>query len=276
MIEVLAAFLLSYWWHGTGITVGYHRLLSHRSFRCKKAFEYFFVAGGYLAYQGSPIWWSSIHRAHHKYSDTPLDPHSPKVHGIKHALVGWMLGGKYPEHIQADVYCPDLVKDPIYRVLECGGSPARASLVNLIINIIYRGGLWLLLGWQVAVASLVASLMVFLVPQMLNVICHMPKLGYRNFGTNEDSVNVWWVGLLGLGEGWHNNHHAFPGCPQSGLRWFELDVSWLTIKLGKALGLVTTANVPKAFLQKLATRKGALLRLERFRAIRRARPVTAA
>jgi sn-1 stearoyl-lipid 9-desaturase len=275
MIEFIAAFLFFYWWHGTGITVGYHRLLSHRSFKARRAFEYFFVAGGYLAYQGSPIWWSAIHRAHHKYSDTPLDPHSPRF-GLAHSLYGWMLSGEYPEHIQADKACKDLINDPVYRLLECGGSPARASLLNLVVNVVFRLTLWAVLGWKVALASLITSLMVFHVPLMLNVICHMPFLGYKNFATKDDGVNVWWVGLLGLGEGWHNNHHAHQGSPQTGLRWFELDVSWLTIKLGKALGLVTTVNIPAAFLGRMANRRGAMLRLSRFKAIRKKRLVTAA
>jgi fatty-acid desaturase len=270
MTEFLVAFLLSYLWHGTGVCVGYHRLLSHRSFRCTKAFEYFFVLGGYLTYQGSPIWWSAIHRAHHKYSETELDPHSPRF-GLYRSLVGWMLSGKYPDYIDPNQACKDLVTDPVYQVLECGGSPAMASLLNLIINIAFRGGLWLIFGWQVALGSLLASVMVFQVPLMLNVICHMPKLGYKNFITKDDGVNVWWVGLLGLGEGWHNNHHAFPGCPQTGLHWYELDVSWMTIKLGKMLGLVSSVNVPPSFTARVATRRGAMHRLARFKRIRRKR-----
>jgi len=276
MVEFLTAFVLFYWWHGCGITVGYHRLLSHRSFRSTRFFEYFFVAGGYLAYQGSPIWWSAIHRAHHKYSDLPLDPHSPKQHGVFHALVGWMLSGKYPEHIDPNVSCKDLVDDPVYKMLECGGDPAKASLVNLIVNIIFRAMLWAFFGWKVALASLIASVMVFNVPLMLNVICHMTHLGYTNFATKEDSVNVWWVGVLGMGEGWHNNHHAFPGSAQTGLHWYELDVSWLTIKLGKTLGLVKHANVPSGFVARVQQRKGALSRLERIRRLRRQRLAAAA
>jgi sn-1 stearoyl-lipid 9-desaturase len=270
MIEFIGAFLLFYLWHGMGITVGYHRLLAHRALRSNKFFEYFFVAGGYLAYQGSPIWWSGIHRAHHKYSDTELDPHSPKF-GLLHSLFGWMLSGKYPEHIDPNAHCKDLVDDPLYKILECGGSPATASLLNLIVNIIYRSALWLVFGWQIALASLLASIMVFQIPLMLNVVCHIPKLGYKNFATRDDSVNVWWVGLLGLGEGWHNNHHAFPGSAQSGLRWHELDISWITIQIGQKLGMVSKANVPSGFTRKLAIRKGALLRLERFKKIRQRR-----
>ncbi len=274
MPEFLTAFVLSYLWHGMGITVGYHRFLSHRSFRCHRFFEYFFIAGGYLAYQGSPVWWSAIHRAHHRFADTPLDPHSPK-YGLTHSLVGWMLDGVYPEHVDPAKFCPDLLKNPAYRLLECGGSPARASLLNLIVNIVFRSALWFFLGWQVALANLIASLMVFTVPLCLNVVCHWPKAGYKNFSTRDDGLNVWWVGLLGLGEGWHNNHHAFPGCAQSGLRWFELDISWLTIKLARKLGWVYFANVPSGFKRRLSDRQGAIIRLRSFQRIRRAKNAVA-
>jgi stearoyl-CoA desaturase (delta-9 desaturase) len=253
-----------------GITVGYHRLLAHRSYQCSKFFEYFFILGGYFAYQGSPIWWSAIHRAHHKYSDTELDPHSPRK-GIYHALLGWMLLGEYPPHISGKLQCSDLTKDPIYRFVECGGSLKKATLLNFAINVIYRGILWAVFGWQVALASLLASMMVFTIPQMLNVVCHIPAFGYQNFQTREDSTNVWWVGLLGLGEGWHNNHHAYPGSAQSGIRAHELDISWQMIKLGKLLGLVHTVNTPKDVQRRLAQRDGALVRLANFRRIRRKR-----
>lgn len=264
MLAFVLAFVLFYLWHGMGVTVGYHRLLSHRSFRCNRLFEYFFVAGGYMTYQGSPIWWSAIHRAHHKFADTPLDPHSPQQ-GLVHSLFGWMLLGKYPDHIDPKTQCKDLIDDPVYKVLECGGSPAMASLVNLIVNIIFRGTLWVVFGWQVALASLITSLMVFTIPLMLNVACHIPKLGYKNFETKDDGCNVWWVGLLALGEGWHNNHHAYPGSAQTGLRWWELDISWQTIKLASKFGIVSWMNVPSAY----GRRKASLLRLRRIRRSRR-------
>lgn len=270
MVEFVVAFFLFYLWHGMGITVGYHRLLAHRSYQCNKLFEYFWILGGYFAYQGSPIWWSAIHRAHHKYSDTDLDPHSPKK-GIYWALVGWMLEGKYPDHVDGQLHCKDLINDPIYKILECGGSLKKATLLNFVINMIYRGLLWAFFGWQIALASLLASVAVFTIPQMLNVICHLPHLGYQNFATKEDSTNVWWVGILGMGEGWHNNHHAYPGSAQTGIRLHELDLSWQTIRLGKLLGMVKTVNVPKDVERKLAQRDKALVKLANFKRIRRLR-----
>jgi stearoyl-CoA desaturase (delta-9 desaturase) len=97
-------------------------------------------------------------------------------------------------------------------------------------------------GWVTAAASLAAALTVQQVPLLLNVVCHKPKLGYKNFATGDDSVNVWWVALLTMGEGWHNNHHAFPGSSRSGLRRFEIDPSWLVLRLLKTVGLVSWMN----------------------------------
>jgi stearoyl-CoA desaturase (delta-9 desaturase) len=91
----------------------------------------------------------------------------------------------------------------------------------------------------VAVAEFVAALVVQHIPLLLNVVCHIPKLGYKNYLTPDGSVNVWWVAILTAGEGWHNNHHAFPGSARSGLRPFEIDLSWLTIRLMKLLGLTS-------------------------------------
>jgi len=127
--------------------------------------------------------------------------------------------------------------------------------------------LWKLFGPTVLWANVTASIGVFMIPQLLNVACHLPKLGYKNFRTtNDDSVNVWWVGILALGDGWHNNHHAFPGSSRSGIRLHEFDLSWQTIRLGKLLGLVTEYNEPDNMLQLVRTRKaGAVARLRRLK-----------
>ena len=105
IITFIVTFVLSYAWHMMGITIGYHRLLSHRSFRCPKLIEYFWVLGGYLAFQGSPIWWATMHRAHHRYTDSPFDPHSPRLSGWKYAYYGWIKEPGYPEHIDPSRQC---------------------------------------------------------------------------------------------------------------------------------------------------------------------------
>ena len=224
-----------------GTTIGYHRLLAHRSFTCPKLVEYFWVAGGYLAWESSPIWWATLHRAHHRDTDDVLDPHSPR-HGFAHAYFGWFFQTHYPAHIDPVTQAKDLMKDPVYRFLERGGNWHNAHLTNTFIGFGFRLILWACFGWQVALASTLAGLLVQQVPLLLNVICHIPKLGYKNYDTKDDSVNVWWVALLTAGEGWHNNHHAFPGSARSGLAAHEVDASWLTLRLMKLLGLVSSMN----------------------------------
>ncbi len=242
MTIFLVTFVLFYMWHAMGVTIGYHRLLSHRSFKCLKWVEYFWILGGYLAFEGSPIWWAAIHRAHHRYVDTPLDPHSPRVSGMKYSWFGWMVEKGYASHIDPDVQCPDLTSDPIYRFLEQGGSWKRAHLLTFAVGVVFRIFLLFFFGWQIATASALAGVLVLQVPLLLNVFCHIPKLGYKNFDSEDDSVNVWWVALLAMGEGWHNNHHALPGSARSGIRPHEIDMSWLTLRLMKALHLVSWMN----------------------------------
>jgi fatty-acid desaturase len=241
MIEFITVFAICYVWHALGVTVGYHRLISHRSFSCPKFVEYFWVLAGYLAFEGSPIWWATIHRAHHRYSDTPLDPHSPK-NGLFGAHFGWLTKPSYAEHVNPSLQSKDLLKDPLYRFLEQNGVWARAHALNFFLGFTFRMIILLCFGWVAALASLLAGLAVLQIPLMLNVVCHIPKLGYKTYATHDDSVNVWWVGILAMGEGWHNNHHAAPGSARSGLRPWEFDFSWIMISLMKRLNLVQRVN----------------------------------
>lgn len=246
MFAFIAVFIVSYIWHALGVTVGYHRLLSHRSFTCFKTIEYLCVLPGYLAFEGSPIWWATIHRAHHRYADTELDPHSPK-YGLQNAHIGWLTLPSYKSHIDPAVQSKDLVSDPVYRFLEQGGNLHRGHALAISVGVLFRMALWICFGWQVALASLLAGIAVLQIPLMLNVVCHIPKLGYKTYARDDDSVNVWWVGLLAMGEGWHNNHHASPGSAKTGIKLFELDLSWLLILAMKKMGLVqrVTVAIPK-------------------------------
>jgi fatty-acid desaturase len=241
MIEFILLFVAFYIWHALGVTVGYHRILSHRSVSCPKAVEYFWVLAGYLAFEGSPIWWATIHRAHHRYVDTPLDPHAPK-YGMFNAQFGWLMKEGYAPQVDPSAHSKDLLKDPLYSFLEQGGDWHRAHWLVFAICILARLVILVLFGWIPALASLLAGFAVLQIPLMLNVACHIPRLGYKNFATTDDSVNVWWVAILAMGEGWHNNHHAFPGSARSGLHWYEFDLSWLIICAMKRIGLVGRIN----------------------------------
>jgi len=242
LLTLILVFLISYHVHGLGVTIGYHRLLAHHSIRCKKFVEYFLVMAGYLAFQGCPIFWTAIHRSHHRYSETPLDPHSPRE-GMKWSYIGWLL--KPPAYLDQRSTCRDLFKDPLYRFLDRGD-----DLCSLICNVGFRLILWFFFGWQIALTNLIAAIAVFQVPMFLNTFCHIPALGYKTYDTRDDSVNVWWVGYLANGEGWHNNHHAFPGSARHGLKTFEFDFSYCVIQLLHAVGLVTRVNLPAPHLIK--------------------------
>ena len=273
MLEIAIAFVLSYIWHMFGVTIGYHRLISHRSFTCPKLVEYFWVLAGYLALEGSPAWWAVMHRAHHRHTDTPLDPHSPR-YGLFEAYFGWTTHGKYPAHIDPVVQCKDLLKDPVYRFLEAGGNWYVAFSLNVFFGLAFRAALWYCFGWQIALGRLLSIVAVNQVPLFLNVFCHIPKLGYQNFATGDDSVNVWWVALLTMGEGWHNNHHAFPGSARSGIKPAEIDPAWMVVRSMKTVGLVSWMNEPK--VKKLPSRPLTVARAKRYLAnrIERHRPLT--
>jgi stearoyl-CoA desaturase (delta-9 desaturase) len=245
MYEFVILFVVFYFYHVLGITVGYHRLLAHRSFNCPKFVEYFFVLAGYLGFQSSPIWWATMHRGHHRFVDTAQDPHSPR-NGVYQSIIGWAFKDSYTDVLNPTKQSKDLISDKLYLFLEQGGDWRRMHLCNSIIGFSSRLILLALFGWTVALASVAAGLASQLMAFFLNYICHAPKLGYRNFKTNDDSVNCWWVAILTTGEGWHNNHHSFPGSAKSGLRWFEFDAAWMVIKIMSWLGLVGRITLPPA------------------------------
>jgi sn-1 stearoyl-lipid 9-desaturase len=238
LLSLSIAFLGFYVVHMVGITVGYHRLLAHRGFKCSKTVEHILVMAGYLGFESSPMWWATLHRAHHRYTETTLDPHAPR-YGIWEAYIGWFLHPSYPDYITPEKLSKDMINDPLYKFLDQGGNWRKGHLLNSAINFGLRGVMALIWGWQIAAVSLVAALLVQQMPLLLNVVCHLPKAGYKNFNTPDESVNVGWVAFLTLGEGWHNNHHAFPGSARHGLKPSEIDPSWLIIKAMKAVGLVS-------------------------------------
>lgn len=220
-----------------GITVGYHRLLTHRAFQTYKPVEYAFAAAGSMAVQGPVIDWVADHRKHHAHADEEGDPHSPHVGhgsglaGLWHAHVGWL----FETNGQADrrQYAAELMEDPGMRRLN------RNFPWLVLASLMIPFGLGLVIGGDI-VAGLTALLWgglvrIFFVHHItwsINSICHYH--GARRFDTDDESTNVWWLSLASLGEAWHHNHHAFPRSAFHGLRWWELDPSGLIIRaLGK-------------------------------------------
>lgn len=251
---ILISFVLLTVWHVMGVSIGYHRLLTHRSFVTFKPVEYFWVIGGYLALEGSPIFWACMHRAHHRYADTELDPHSPRYGGggwvgIKHAFNGWLGKKEYPSYLSPAKHCIDLIHDPLYKFLETDGDLRKMSKRCVQINVLFRFVLLAVFGWPVFVGSILAGIVGHVLPLGINVLCHLT--GYRNFEVEDDSTNLWWYALITGGEAWHNNHHAHPGSARFGLRWFELDSSWFVIKIMRAVGLITRLQEAKGINEPL-------------------------
>ncbi len=233
-----------YVYHGLGITLGYHRLLTHKSLQVPRWLMYAICSGGYLCLMNGPIIWVGVHRLHHQKSDMPGDPHTPK-NGFFKALLFWlgsMDGIQTTEELQNQCR-NDLMKDPIFRALGTSHEPQSAYMC-LAINIAFRVALYMLFGWPALAGNLLSTFIVFWSPQLVNTVCHMKSFGYRSFETRDGSRNVWWVGLVGLGEGWHNNHHAMPTSARHGMQWFEFDLTWYATLFLEKLGLATNVVRP--------------------------------
>ena len=227
-----------------GITVGFHRLLTHRAFQTSKPVEYFFAIFGSMAVQGPVISWVADHRKHHAHTDKEGDPHSPHVGhdggvrgvltGLWHAHAGWLL----TEQGRADWkrYAPDLYEDRGMRAI----SRRFVSLVVLSLAIPALAG-YLVSGTLAGAATgllwggLVRIFFVHHITWSVNSVCHF--LGSRRFDTDDESTNVFWLALPSLGESWHHNHHAFPRSAEHGLKRWELDPSALIISTMEKLGL---------------------------------------
>lgn len=225
--SALAVAVVLYWVIcGFGISMGYHRLLTHRGFETSRAFRYFLAVLGTMNYQGGPIHWVGIHRIHHRDSDQDEDPHSPQ-HGFLWAHLLWCLV-RDPLDRDLSVAALDLKKEPVMVWLNRW---FWVPQVALGVALYFLGG-WSWVVWGVAVRTVFTYHTTWLV----NSASHV--WGYRNFETRDHSRNNWWVALISFGEGWHNNHHAHQRSARHGMRWFEFDPTWLTLCLLQWVGVV--------------------------------------
>jgi fatty-acid desaturase len=232
--RLAVALVLYYIATGLGISMGYHRLHTHRSYRVPRLIEYFFALCGTLTLEGGPIFWVAVHRVHHQNSDLPGDPHSPRD-GAFWAHMGWILFGE-TNHNNTRImskYAPDLAKHPFYVWLN---NYHWTPILALTAALYLVGGLPMVL-WGNCLRIVFGLHATWLV----NSATHM--WGARRFATRDDSRNNWWVALISFGEGWHNNHHAHPTSARHGLAWYEFDPSWLLIKVLKAVGLAKSIQV---------------------------------
>jgi stearoyl-CoA desaturase (Delta-9 desaturase) len=238
-------FLLLYLLTGLGVTVGFHRLLTHRAFKSGRVIRGALAILGSAAIEGPVVAWVADHRKHHRFSDQAGDPHSPHidhghgwsgaVHGLLHAHVGWLF--LHTDRGSRTRYAPDLLADPVVRwvdrtfvVWALGGLAAAFGLGWLFGGTLHDGLTGLLWGGAVRI------LVLHHVTYSINSLCHF--FGRRRFNTGDESRNLAWLAPLSLGEAWHNNHHAFPTSAEHGLRRSEFDPSGLVIRGLERVGLV--------------------------------------
>lgn len=247
----LAIFLTMYVLTGFGVTVGFHRFFTHQSFRTSAPVRFILGVCGSMAIEGPVLKWVAGHRMHHQHSDHEDDPHSPHLHGagfrglmrgIWHSHMGWLFAAEPPDLYR---YVGDLQRDPVttfvnrWFLLWAGLGLILPAIVAGLITWSWMG---LLFGFLWA--GLARVFLIHHVTWSINSICHL--WGSQPYRSNDESRNNVVCGVLAMGEGWHNNHHAFPNSARHGLKWWQLDVTYLVIRLMALLKLATGVKVPDA------------------------------
>lgn len=221
------------------ITGFYHRYFSHKTFKTSRVMQFLFAVLGASAVQRGPLWWAAHHRNHHRHSDQPEDLHSPMQHGFWRSHMGWFMTPK--GFITHSERIPDLVKYPELKLVD---------RFDVLVPIALATGLFFLGGWlETAYPELGTSAMQMLIwgffvstvvlfhgTVTINSLSHV--WGSRRYKTRDDSRNNWFLAIITLGEGWHNNHHHFPGSTRQGFFWWEYDFTYYTLKAMSWVGLV--------------------------------------
>ncbi len=221
------------------ITGFYHRYFSHKAFKTSRPMQFVFAVIGAMSVQRGPLWWAAHHRHHHRHSDQPGDLHSPVQHGFFRSHMGWFLTRRAFGTDTAAI--GDLAKYPELRLID---------RFDVLIPVALATGLFLLGGWLETAAPglgtsgpqlliwgfFISTVVLFHATVTINSLAH--QIGSRRFETRDNSRNNWWLALLTFGEGWHNNHHHFPGSARQGFRWWEIDLTYYGLKLMTWLGLV--------------------------------------
>jgi len=234
---------------GFGITIGFHRLFTHKSFETSKPIQAILAILGSMAMEGPVFRWVAQHRRHHQHSDEPMDPHSPHLHGegfkgmlrgLWHSHVGWLFEKEIPK---AASYIPDLMKS---RLLTWVSNTFTIWVAVGLILPTVLGGL-LTMSWTGALFGFVwgGLARIFLVHHVtwsINSVCHL--WGAQPYRSHDESRNNVVMGVLAMGEGWHNNHHAFPTSARHGLAWWQIDSSYYIIRIMELLGLAWQVRIP--------------------------------
>jgi stearoyl-CoA desaturase (delta-9 desaturase) len=228
-----------FWLRMFAITAFYHRYFSHRAFRTSRAAQFIFAVLGATAVQRGPLWWAAHHRHHHAQADERGDAHSPKVHGFLWSHVGWFLARE--NFATRAKLVPDLARYPELRWLDRWDAAVPVLLAFALFGagaILERAapglgtGPWQMLVWGFCISTVALWHATF----TINSLAH--RFGTRRYATRDESRNNAWLALLTLGEGWHNNHHRYPAAARQGFYWWEIDLSYLALRLLAALGIV--------------------------------------
>jgi sn-1 stearoyl-lipid 9-desaturase len=217
------------------VGLGWHRLLTHRAFNAPKWLEYTLSTLATMSIQDSPDKWVATHRMHHAFTDTAKDPHSIKP-GFWWAQMGWIVWGTAQDHDASTLkrFVPDLLKDPGHRLI------SRLYFIPIIVSagILFASG-----GWEFVVWGVFARVVVgWHTTWFVNSLSHI--YGSRPHDTGDRSTNNWFVAILTFGEGWHNNHHAFPTSARHGLKWYQFDMNWIAISILEKLGWAKQIKLP--------------------------------
>ena len=221
------------------VTGFYHRYFSHKTFRTSRPVQFVFALIGASSVQRGPLWWAAHHRNHHRHAETALDPHSPTVYGFVWSHVGWFLTRRgFRTHWEC---IPDLAKFPELRWLDRYDTLVPVVLAAALYGL---GALLQEVAPQLGTSGaqmlawgfFVSTVVLFHATVTINSLAHL--FGSRRFDTKDDSRNNAWLALITFGEGWHNNHHFYPGTARQGFRWWEFDLTWYGLRLMAALGLV--------------------------------------
>ena len=238
-------FLLMYMLHVFALTAGYHRYFSHKTFKTSRGFQFILALLGTSAGQRDPLWWASHHRMHHQNSDTADDVHSPRHHGFWWAHIGWVMKQELSQtdfsRIRDFTRYPELVwlnKHPYLPVF------ALAAFLLGVGHLIH----WLRPAWGITgpqflfYGFFLSNIAVYHITFCINSVAHM--FGKRPYEVDDDSRNNWLLGLLAGGEGWHNNHHRYAVCTRQGFKWWEIDLSYMALRVLQWLRIVWDIREP--------------------------------
>jgi stearoyl-CoA desaturase (delta-9 desaturase) len=250
----IGIFIFFYLATALGLEVGFHRHVTHKAFKANEHVRALLIALGSMAAHGPVIWWAAVHRRHHATSDTHADPHSPnlagdgiwsRIRGLYHSHMGWLFEGASTRPIGWQQYVQDLYKDTTvlrlhmqYYTWVAVGLVAPALICGVLTGSwfgVLSGFLWGGLVRSFAVSHCIWS---------LNSLCHVIGSRYFDTGDEDQSKNSFTLALFTFGQGWHNNHHAFPSSAYTGLRWWQIDFGGQFVSLLKVLGLAWEARCP--------------------------------